>query len=118
MAGKKISYTVRAATLLETVIAMIVIIVVFGIAMTIFNNVTGSSLSARKVQASGLLQDMLAKAEAAGEYRDTTFSVGDLDLYQTCKAFPEQGGLTEITLSATDSSRANILTIRKVVIGE
>ena len=52
MAGRKLIRTkIMASTILEVIVAMVIIVVVFGIAMMIYTNVLRMSLSVKKIQA-------------------------------------------------------------------
>ena len=64
MAGRKLIRTkIMASTILEVIVAMVIIVVVFGIAMMIYTNVLRMSLSVKKIQAQAILKETLYNIE-------------------------------------------------------
>jgi type II secretory pathway pseudopilin PulG len=94
---------VRASTIIEVLISMIVIMVVFGIAMLIFANVTRSGVSEKKVRSSAVLQQILLDDERTTDLASRTFTVDSLRIEQQVKNYNGQGSLVEIDLRAYDT---------------
>ena len=69
MAGRKLTLNakLKASTIMEVLIAMITIIVVFGIAMAVYSNILRSSLSVKKIQAQSVLAETLLNKEHTTE---------------------------------------------------
>jgi Tfp pilus assembly protein PilV len=67
MAGSKliIQHKLKASTIIEVLISMVIIMVVFGMAMMIYANVIRSSLSVKKVRAEAILNEILTNDEKA-----------------------------------------------------
>lgn len=106
MAGRKLTITgkARASTIIEVLISMIVIMVVFGMAMMIFANVTRSGVSEIKVRSSAVLQDVLLGDEKAAEISSRTLTVDSLRIEQQVKNYNTEGSLLEVDLAAYDQS--------------
>lgn len=118
MAGRKliIQSRVRASTILEVLISMIVIIVVFGIAMMIFANVSRLSLSAQKMKAAAILQERLLSAEQNTINLDETVTIGEFQVEQEVKTYDKNDSLFEIHLTAWDGNRVKVVELQKVII--
>lgn len=116
MAGKKLIKTkVAASTILEVVIAMVIIILVFGIAMMIYTNVLRMSLSAKKIQAQAILQETLFNAEKTNNYASQSTIIGDFRIEEEVKSFGGDTTLKEIHLTAFDGNQQQITELQKVI---
>ena len=117
MAGGKLKnrQLIPASTVLEVVISMIIIIVVFGIGMMIFSNVSRLSLSGRKIKAQAILQDALFEAERSTERGNKTLTVDELTVKQEVTAFENEPSLSVITLTAFDPNHEQIAQLKRVI---
>jgi hypothetical protein len=117
MAGRKLILTnkVDASTILEVVIAMVIIILVFGIAMMIYANVLRLSLSAKKIKATAILQEVCLKAEQVKDFSHQSITVDDLRVEQEIKPFNNDTLLNEIHLTAYDANQQKITELQKVI---
>src|SRR5258708_16254399 len=100
MAGSKLNGTVKASTILEVIISMIIIVVVFGIAMMIFTNVSRLSLSAKKIRAQAILQQAMLKAEQSTGNTNQSFTVDDFRVDQEIMSYNGKRDLTAVDLTA------------------
>ncbi|WP_121810188.1 hypothetical protein [Mucilaginibacter kameinonensis] len=118
MAGSKLrtGLRIQGSTLLEVIISMIIIIVVFGIAMMIFTNVSRSSLSVQKLSAQAILQETLLAAEQTGGQTDEKISIEDLTITQEIKPLENQPGLSVVTLTAFNPNHEQIAQLKKVIV--
>jgi len=116
MAGIKIRmrYRVSASSLLEVIVAMVIIVVVFGLAMMIAANVSRGSLSVEKLHAQAVLKNVLAEEEGRRDFVSRTISIDSVAVEQEVK--PYDAGLVEIHLTAYDNSNKKMAELRKVVI--
>jgi hypothetical protein len=118
MAGSKlkIQTRVKASTILEVVVSMVIIILVFGIAMMIYANVLRMSLSVKKIKAQAILQETLIKLEQVPATSNLSFSVDDFRVEQEIKPYNNDSGLTEIHLTAYDDNQQKIAELQKVIV--
>ena len=116
MAGSKLNTRVKASTILEVVISMVIIVVVFGIAMMIYTNVLRLSLSAKKMKAQALLQETLLKAEQTSGNTNQSFTIGDFRIEQQADPYNNETNLTAIHLTAFDKNQQKIAELQKVII--
>jgi Tfp pilus assembly protein PilV len=116
MAESKLKSRVKGSSILEVVIAMVVIVAVFGIALMIFSNVMRSSLSVKKIRAQAIAQQLLLRTEAQRTFTDTAFLSGDLRFERSARPYTENNGLTEIRVTALDSHKDTLITAAKIII--
>jgi len=117
MAGTKIIRTkVRASSILEVIIAMVVIMVVFGIAMMIYINVTRVSMSAQKIRAEAILNETMLQLENTNGANTESFTADNFRIEQEVKAYNDDKDLLEIDLTAYDANQKKLTELHKVVI--
>ena len=68
---------VRAATLVETIIAMLIILVLTGITVTVLVQVTNSGYSIRRLKAATLIDRYISETELQKSFFDEEISEGD-----------------------------------------
>jgi hypothetical protein len=116
MAGNNLIKTkVAASTILEVIIAMVIIILIFGIAMMIYTNVLRMSLSVKKIQAQAVLKETLFNVEKTNNYAPQSINKGDFRIEEEVKSFNGDTTLREIHLSAFDSNQQQITELQKVI---
>jgi Tfp pilus assembly protein PilE len=115
MAGSKLNGRVKASSILEVIVSMVIIVIVFGIAMMIYTNVLRLSLSAKKLKAQALLQETMLKAEHSSENTSQSVTIADFRIEQEVKPYPDVAGLTEIHLTAFDANQQKIAELQKVI---
>lgn len=120
MAGYRVKYNhrIKASTILEVIISMVIIMLVFTIAMMISANVIRSSLSVKKLYAEAVLQDLLIKAEQSQETNTQTFNIDDLRIEQEVKPDINFSNLLNIHLTAYDINSGKIAEVQKKVINK
>ncbi|TWI94537.1 hypothetical protein JN11_04647 [Mucilaginibacter frigoritolerans] len=115
MAGSKLNNKVKASTLMEVIVSMVVIVIVFGIAMMIYTNVLRLSLSAKKIRAQALLQEAMINAERDSIKTTQTFQVDDFRIEQEIKPYLGNNALTDIHLTAYDQNQQKIAEMEKAI---
>jgi len=118
MAGRKLTITrkVAGSTILEVLISMVIIIVVFGIAMMIYSNVTRFSLSAKRIKAEAVLQERLLSIEQSKISLDETVAIGDFQVQQVIKVYRDSSHLSDVHLTAWDDNHQKVAELQKVII--
>ncbi|MES2275323.1 MAG: hypothetical protein V4592_04825 [Bacteroidota bacterium] len=107
---------VRASSVLEVIISMVIILLIFGIAMTIFTNVTRTSLSARKLRAEAVIRKTMLQTEQADAPGDQLLKIDDLQIEITVKATVLNSKLNEISIIAYDENKQIIAQLQKLII--
>ena len=105
---------VRASSLLEVIISMVIIVVVFGLAMMMMANITRGSLSTKKIHAQAILKSMLMNGEGQKEWVSKTAIIDSVTVEQDVK--PYNTGLLEVHLTAYDMNNEKMAELRKIVI--
>jgi len=118
MAGNKliVQAKVKASTILEVLISMIIIILVFGVAMMIYSNVTRLSLSVKKIHAQAVLQEMMRNIEQSKENISQSVVSGDFTIEQSVKSYNDNANLVGVSLTAYDDNHQEVAELRKVII--
>ena len=101
---------------MEVVIAMVIIVLVFGIAMIIFSNVLRLSLSEKKIHASAVLREAVLKAENNPANASQTFIVGDFKIVQEAGPYNGNTDLTDLHLTIYDQNNQKIDELQQVMI--
>jgi Tfp pilus assembly protein PilV len=118
MAGSKLNGTVKASTILEVIISMVIIVAVFGIAMMIFTNVSRLSLSAKKIRAQAILQETMLKAEQTTGNANQSFTADDFRIEEEITPYNGESNLTAVHLTAYDQNQQKIAELQKVIINQ
>jgi type II secretory pathway pseudopilin PulG len=120
MAGVKLIHNgrVKASTILEVIISMVIILLVFTIAMMISANVMRSSLSAKKISAQATLHELLIKAEQSKNLTSQTLTVDDLRIEQKIDPDINYPDLWNIHLIAYDINQEKITELQKLIINK
>ncbi len=101
---------------MEVLIAMILIIAVFGIAMMIFTNVMNSSPSVKKIRAQALLQETLLAAEGSTSVVSQSIAAGEFRIEQEVKPYNDNMALIDIHLSAFDQNQQKVADLEKIIL--
>lgn len=117
MAGRKLNIQtrVRASSILEVVISMVIIVLVFGIAMMIYTNVSRLSLSVKKIRAQALLRETLIRAEQIPYQANRSLTIGDFRIEQEVNPFEADTSLNQIHLTAYDANQQKIAELKKII---
>jgi len=120
MAGGKlrIGRKARASTIIEVLVSMIIIMVVFGVAMMIFANVTRSGGSELKVRSAAVLHEVLLEDEKAAEVSARTFNLDSLRIEQQVKNYNGDGSLQEVDLAAYDPNGQKTAEAHQIIPGK
>ena len=80
------SYNLKASSLAETVIAMVLVSISLGIAFTIYNTVLSSSGGLSKYEAEQQLKDIIHKARINNDVGNEDFDYGNYKIVKTTEA--------------------------------
>ena len=118
MVGRKLilAQKIAGSTIIEVLIAMTVILLVFSIAITIWQNIMRSSLSISKLNAEARLRERLLYIEQNPATGNETVTSGDFRIEQEVKPFNGDSHLEEVHLVAFDLNNAKAAEINKVLL--
>lgn len=112
--GLKMDQKLRASTIVEVLVSLIVIVIVFGIAMSIFANVQRSSLSTKKLRAQAILKAHLLKASQHPEVSKQTVTDDGFTLEQNITNYHDDPALYQISLIAYDANSEKVSELTEV----
>lgn len=93
---------IKAATLLEVIVAMVVIMIVFTLATGIFANIIKSSPSVKQHHVNALLAQVIAESITKQNWKDETITVDSMILQKTVKPYQDYADLLQIQVVATE----------------
>jgi hypothetical protein len=105
----------KASSILEVVVSMVIIIMVLGISLMIYTNVMRQSLSSRRLKAQFLLHQQLLKVKP--DAVDMTLTIDDWQIEQKVSIYEEGSPLIQVHLIAFDVDHYQIAEVRKVILG-
>ena len=108
----------KATTLAESLIAMVIIMLVFGIAVTIFANVSDSTMMHEKIRAEIILQDILLKTKAAKNFIDGETEINGIKIMKKVVPYSGAQGLSMITLTALNRNNKQIVKKSELIFSE
>lgn len=106
----------RASSFVEVLIAMVVILVVFAIAMMIYSNVLRLSLSIKKLKAQAILHDIILQDEKSGGVSARNVLVDEYNVEVKSSIVQGSNGLLLVHLTAYDRNQAKITDLQKIII--
>lgn len=118
MAGIKLGLEtrVKASTVLEVIVSMVIIIGVFGIAMMIYTNVTRASLSGQKLKAEAVLSEVMKNMDKAELSSDQQSVIDGLSVERSVKSYSENNELLQVDLKAYDHNHQLLAELHQLVI--
>ncbi len=109
---------VRASTILEVVISMVIIVFVIGISLMIFSNVMRLSLSGKKLQANALVQQELLRSANGGYIMDSTYQANHFRVEKTIKPSELGKNLIIVNVTAFDVNNVQVVEAKSLIIHE
>lgn len=100
---------------MEAVIAMVIMVLVFGIAMMIYTNVTRLSLSVRKIRAQAILQERLYQTVKNGNTDNQHIQVDEFEIEQKVSPFGPGSGLIQIELTAFGENHQQLVQLQQII---
>ena len=120
MAGRKLTIVrrARASTVLEVVISMVIIIVVFGIAMMIYSNVTHMSLSGQKIRAEAVLAEVMRGMQGAEPVANTENVIAGFTIERSVKTYAENDKILQVELKAYDENHHILAELNELILAD
>ncbi|WP_158829369.1 PulJ/GspJ family protein [Mucilaginibacter lacusdianchii] len=117
MAGYPVKNTkVAASTILEVVVAMVVILAVLGISMMIYANVMRLSLSGQKLRAQFVLAQAMTQLEAGAEIGNTEDTADGWQMEKAIVPYEGSGNLLRVHLTLYDRNHEKLAEAYKIII--
>ncbi len=107
---------VRASSLLEVIVAMVIIMIVFGMAMMIFTHVTQSSLSVKKMKAQAIINNLMLHIGQKDQAENQLVKIDDFNVEIKAEPVSNASGLKQINITAYDSNQVKVAQEQKLII--
>jgi Tfp pilus assembly protein PilV len=105
----------KAATLMEALIAMVVVLVCCGIASMIFVNVMRSGNQRAKLHAHLLLNETAVKAREEKKFLDEVIESDNLVIKKSVVPYRDNASITVLTLDAMDENDKILETYKELI---
>lgn len=102
--GKIIFRRLPGATIIETIVALVIILIVFGIATTVFVQVSLNSFSVRKQKAVALINEYAVTTGEQHSFFNEEVSKDGLLLKKEVVSYPGNDHIAAITFQVLDSN--------------
>jgi len=109
---------VRASTLVETIVAMLIITIVFSMAFLIFLNISKNSNNAIKTKAYFLASDILVKTISEKQYFDSDYNFGNVIIKRIVTEYHKNDELFQLNITAFDFKNHKLFEQNKLIIIE
>lgn len=116
MAG--LNHQLKASTLIESLIAMIILVVCLGIGTMVFANVLNSGRERSVLHATLLADEEALKIKAQKNYLDGEENVGDWTLKRTVERYPETENLFLLSIAVIDNNHKIVFVRRELIVVE
>jgi len=118
MAGRKLilKSRVKASTVLEVVVSMVIIVLVFGTGMMIYGNVTRMSLSAQKLRAQAVLAQTMKAMQEAASTQDGKSLIAGFTVERKVKPYDGNAKLLEVDLKAYDENNQLLAELNQLIL--
>ena len=99
---------VKSSSLLETIIAMVIIMVVFGISIMIYVNITSSTFSTQKIKTDLLLKQLAITTLEKKSYFDETIEYEIITIDKQVQKYNDTDDVLLMTLTAYNKQQDTI----------
>jgi hypothetical protein len=113
---KLVHIKLQASSLIETIVSMMIVMLVFFIAMTIYVNILRNSVSLSELSAAQYLQTLVQKTKKDKSYFNETLVEETLTISKNCSPYGSSTELFLIDLEAKDQSGRVVATHRELIL--
>ena len=97
-----ISKRIRASTIVESIIAILIVTIAISLALVLIINIGKNSNNSLKTKAYILANDMLVQTKAENEFLDEEFNYGNLIIKRTVNEYEKNEELFQLNIIAYD----------------
>ena len=108
----------KSSTLVETIIAMLIVTIAFSMAMVLMLNISKNSNNSLKTKAYILANDVLVKTKAEKTYFDQEFDYGNIIIKKTLTEYENNEELFQLKVLAFDSRNRKLFEQNELLIIE
>jgi competence protein ComGF len=118
MLKNKTSTTLKASTLLEVITAMVMIMVIFTVATSMFIRVTGAGSTIEKINAQLILNHKAIEVKLSQNFKDDESKEGELNVKQHIKPHGSSTSLLLLHLEAFNNDNKKLADLKELVLIE
>lgn len=111
----QLNYKIKAATLMESLIAMVIIVVCLGVGTMIYTNVLNSDKQRLQLKAVGELNRLADKAKTEKNYLDSQEQLNGWNIKKTVNKYDQTENLYQLSIAAFDTT-GRLIAIRNELI--
>ena len=117
---KNLSPRLRSATLIETLAAMVILLLAFGIGIMIDTNIIVSCEKHQKLQAGALLHELSIESRTSKQITDTLITKDQIILHRKItayksKSFRNLSNIYKMELTARDMNQKILITTKELI---
>ncbi len=113
-----LTHKLKAGTLMESLIAMIIIVVCLSISAIIYTNVLDSDKQYLKLKASQLLNQEALAAKSKKDFLDSEFKTGDWTIKKKFEVYEQTQNLLKMSLTAINSNNSTVIERNELILLE
>ena len=104
------------SSVIEVIVAMVLIVIVFGLGLMIYTNVIKFSLSTKKIKAGFIVQQLLIKEESNTQITDQHLQAGEFTITEQVSEFNNNDKLLSVHITAFDSNNEQVAEVQKIIL--
>jgi len=105
----------KASSLFETIVGLMITMLVFAIAMTIYVNVIRSSTNIAELKALHRLEELSRETIIKKSFFDENFEEEGVVITKNINSYKGENGLLLLHLQATDPDKRNLAELKKII---
>lgn len=111
----KLTHKLKASTLIEALVAMIIIVVIYTIGLTIFINVNKANNNRLKIEAFLQLEDIVANTKKEARYLDETYDLNNMKIEKIITKYDNNNNLNLLQIKVLTKDNKLLAEHREVV---
>ena len=108
----------QASSMLEVITAMVIIMIIFAVATTMFVKVTSSGFTLEKINAQLLLNNKAIDSKLKQNFKEEETKEGEITIKQSIKPYGSNSSLILLHLEAFDNSNKKVADKKELVLIE
>ncbi|MGQ0827042.1 MAG: type IV pilus modification PilV family protein [Bacteroidota bacterium] len=114
----KLNHKLKASTLVESLIAMVILVVCLGVGTMIYTNVLDSGKQRKRLKALFLINKESMEIKSGKDFLDTEKQIGDWTIKRTVEKFDQAENLYKLELSVIDQNKKTIAVHNELILVE
>jgi predicted MPP superfamily phosphohydrolase len=113
--GKIMQQRISGATIVETIVAMVIILVLFGITTSIFVQTSLHSFSVKKIRAAQLANEFFLKMSDDKNFNNEEVTKDDFLIKKNIEVYSKNGNVLAITIIVLDNNNKEIENQKRLI---